>query len=115
MAGTEFKYEASAELLSDRKSIERVDISKGKNVLKKLQDQQRYQVKLVIDDRFSGPFGPEQRGPLKGYPLGKTFEVVWTVDTDDGKLNILSSPKKNESDGRLMPDDEVRAEGIRSR
>ena len=112
MAATEFKYEALAELLLDRKSIERVDISKGKNVLKKLQDQQRYQVKLVIDARFSGPNGG---GILKGYPLGKTFEVVWTVDTDDGKLNILSSPKKNESDGRLMPDDEVRAEGIRSR
>ena len=55
MAGkTEFKYSASAELIGQGKSLERVDIAKGRGALKKLQDGERYQVRFVIDARFSG-------------------------------------------------------------
>jgi outer membrane protein OmpA-like peptidoglycan-associated protein len=107
MAGErEYKYEATAELLLDKKSVEHVDISKGKGVLKKLQDGKMHFVKLVIDARFSGPLGPNDDTILKGFPLGKKFEVTWTVDVDGGKVKIFNSPKKVESKEQLTPGDE---------
>jgi hypothetical protein len=109
MAGErEFKYEATAELLLDKKSVERVDISKGKGALKKLQNGQMYHVKLVIDARFSGPTGPNDRsiGMLPGFPFGKKFEVTWTVDVDGGKVKIFNPPKIDESNDQLSPKDQ---------
>jgi outer membrane protein OmpA-like peptidoglycan-associated protein len=94
----------------DKKSIEHVDISKGKGVLKKLQDGQMHYVKLVIDARFSGPGGPNADTLIKGFPLGKKFEVTWTVDVDGGKVKVFNSPKKVESKEQLTPGDECQLE-----
>jgi outer membrane protein OmpA-like peptidoglycan-associated protein len=111
MAGkTEFKYSATAELIANKKTIESVDISNGKGLLKQIpSDGEIHQVKLTIDARFSSPFGPNDN-MFKGHPFGKKFEVAWNVDVDDGKVRILAAEKPKKSNEYLTPKDSCELE-----
>lgn len=96
MSKHEFNYTVTADLLTAGKSVERVDLSKGKAALVKLKDGETQQVRMTIDARFHFV----DLSPMK---LGKKFEVSWSVDVESGKLNISQASKPVESDEVLGP------------